>query len=349
MFDPSLWLSQTSQWLALHRTEILTAIAIGVVLFFILLILRSAAQKLGKRHSDPLSMFAIFARALGNSWLLLLALLSINAVAAMARMPDALSGALQLVLSVVTIAQLAWWARALALGLLERRASQDSEHGSDSLTNALALLRILISAAIFAIALVMVLDKLGVNITGVVAGLGIGGIAIGLAARGVFEDLFAALAIIFDKPFRKGETVQYDTTTARVERIGLKSTRLRAMTGEELSISNTQLLNKQIANLTRLSRRRIHFEIAVNPNTDPALLRQIPELLQQSVTVCDGDEVEVQLIRAGLSAFTIQSINFTADIDVMRDDYDAVFRTRNAIGLALAQHLHEAGIQLAKA
>src|SRR5690606_18373644 len=100
---------------------------------------------------------------------------------------------------------------------------------ADTLSNAMALIRVLVTVALFAIATVVVLDNLGVNVTGLVAGLGIGGIAIGLAAQGIFSDLFAALSIIFDKPFRRGEIITYDQTTATVERIGLKSTRLRAV------------------------------------------------------------------------------------------------------------------------
>ena len=83
---------------------------------------------------------------------------------------------------------------------------------------------------------------------GLVAGLGVGGIAIGLAAQGIFSDLFAALSILFDKPFRRGDAVSYDTTSGTVEAIGLKTTRVRSITGEERVISNAQLLNKEIQN-----------------------------------------------------------------------------------------------------
>ena len=89
----------------------------------------------------------------------------------------------------------------------------------------MALIRVLVSVALFAIALIVILDNLGVNVTALVAGLGIGGIAIGLAAQGIFSDLFAALAIMFDRPFRRGDTIRYGTTTGTVERIGLKTTR----------------------------------------------------------------------------------------------------------------------------
>ena len=112
----------------------------------------------------------------------------------------------------------------------------------------MVLIRLSVSFALFAIAAIVILDNLGVNVTGLIAGLGVGGIAIGLAAQGIFSDLFAAISIIFDKPFRRGDTVTYDTTTARVEKIGMKSTRLRALTGEEKIIANSKLLEKEITN-----------------------------------------------------------------------------------------------------
>ncbi len=118
-----------------------------------------------------------------------------------------------------------------------------------SLGNAMAIIRVLISVALFAIAGILILDNLGVNVTALVAGLGIGGIAIGLAAQGIFSDLFAALAILFDKPFKKGDTIRYDNSTGTVERIGLKTTRLRSLTGEQLIMANTKLLEREIHNL----------------------------------------------------------------------------------------------------
>src|SRR3546814_2816 len=140
--------------------------------------------------------------------------------------------------TIAAVFQCAIWAREIILGLVERRTTADE---SQSLANAMGLIRVLVTFALFAIALIVVLDNLGVNVTGLVAGLGIGGIAIGLAAQGIFSDLFAALSIIFDKPFRQGEVITYDQTTARVERIGLKSTHLRAMSGEKKVISNAKI------------------------------------------------------------------------------------------------------------
>ncbi len=135
------------------------------------------------------------------------------------------------------------------------------------------------ASLVFAIAAIVILDNLGVNVTGLVAGLGVGGIAIGLAAQGIFSDLFAAMSIIFDKPFRRGDTVTYDTTTARVEQIGMKSTRLRALTGEEKIISNSKLLEKEITNNTLTVYRRVNFPLALVYHTPPATAAKVPDII----------------------------------------------------------------------
>ena len=153
------------------------------------------------------------------------------------------------------------WGRELILGLIGRRVAE--ENGAGTLGNAMAIIRVLVSVALFAIAGILILDNLGVNVTALVAGLGIGGIAIGLAAQGIFSDLFAALAILFDKPFKKGDTIRYDNSTGTVERIGLKTTRLRSLTGEQLIMANTKLLEREIHNLAQAKARRITIYLAV--------------------------------------------------------------------------------------
>jgi small-conductance mechanosensitive channel len=111
-----------------------------------------------------------------------------------------------------------------------------------------------VTITVFAIAIVVVLSNLGVNVTGLVAGLGVGGIAIGLAAQGIFADLFAALAILFDRPFRVGDSISYDkgAGSRTVEAIGLKSTRIRGGGGEERILANKRLLDFEILNRVRL-------------------------------------------------------------------------------------------------
>src|SRR3546814_7967353 len=118
-----------------------------------------------------------------------------------------------------------------------------TEDESSTRGSAIGIIRLLVTIALFAIAIILILDNLGVNVTGLIAGLGIGGIAIGLAAQGIFSDLFAALSIIFDRPFRRGDEITFDQTNGTVEPIGLKTTRIRPLGGEEVVKSNANLLN----------------------------------------------------------------------------------------------------------
>ncbi|MGV3769892.1 MAG: mechanosensitive ion channel family protein, partial [Sphingobium phenoxybenzoativorans] len=182
----------------------------------------------------------------------------------------------------------------------------------------------------------------GVNVSGLVAGLGIGGIAIGLAAQGIFSDLFAALSIIFDKPFRRGEIITYDTTTARVEKIGLKSTRLRAMTGEKKVISNANLLQKEITSLQKLTRRRVKFMLGVIYQTPQETAEAIPAMLK--------DVVEAQgmtFVQAGLVTFGASSLDYELDFDVPDPDKNDFFMTRHKVGLAVLKRFNEEGIEFA--
>src|SRR4029453_11539028 len=148
------------------------------------------------------------------------------------------------------------WARELVLGVVSHRVSDETS--DTTLGNAMALIRVLVSVAVFAIAIIVILDNLGVNVTALVAGLGIGGIAIGLAAQGIFSHLFPALSIIFDRPFRRGDTISFGNppTTGIVEQIGLKTTRVRSLNGEEVVISNAKLLDQQVQNFAQVYRPR---------------------------------------------------------------------------------------------
>ena len=117
-------------------------------------------------------------------------------------------GAIHVGFVIAASLQAAIWARELILGYVAHRTGDQEQ---STLASAIGIIRLLVTVTLFAIAIILILDNLGVNVTGLVAGLGIGGIAIGLAAQGIFGDLFAALSIIFDKPFRRGDTITFGT------------------------------------------------------------------------------------------------------------------------------------------
>lgn len=333
-----LWKS-TSEWLISNSGDIFLVILVGTGVYLLLSLARSLGMRLRSRK-DPFGLAPIFGRVVARTGQFFMMMVSAKLVAGHASPPPILAEAVSFLFTISAVFQGAVWLRELIMGVLERRAS-DGVSG-ETLANAMGVIRIVVTVALFAIAAVVILDNLGVNVTGLVAGLGIGGIAIGLAAQGIFSDLFAALSIIFDRPFLKGETINYDQTTATVERIGLKSTRLRAITGERKIISNTNLLSKEITSFAGLDHRRMKFPLGVIYQTDPALADRIPDLLRE-IVLSHG----AVFIRSGFIGFGQSSLDFEVEFEIFDPDYEQVYRTRHAIGLAVLRRFREEGVEFA--
>ena len=326
-------------WVNTHWLQIGIAIGVGLAIYFILSMLRRFALKYAQSAEGEMSLAHIAGRVIHKTKSAVLAIIAIRLVAGYAQPPTVIMQIVQLVFTVAVVLQVAIWAREIVLGLIQRRAA---EGHNETLSNAMGIIRLLISVALFAIAAIVILDNMGVNVTGLVAGLGIGGIAIGLAAQGIFSDLFASLSIIFDRPFRVGETIKYDMSTATVERFGLKSTRLRSVNGELLVISNTNLLAKEITNFAHLHRRRVTFMIGVIYQTTPAMLRDLPALLEEQVKAA-GQE----FIRSSFLTFGPSSLDFELLFDVFSDDYDVVTAARTDVAIRIFEAMAGAGYEFA--
>ncbi|MDM7954933.1 mechanosensitive ion channel domain-containing protein [Blastomonas sp.] len=329
-------------WLSDHAVEIAIAAGIGTAIYLALAYLQRHARIYAYRQEDRLSLAAIVARTLSKTKQYFLIMVAVRLVVGFSEAPVGIVQTVSFLFTVASVFQVAIWAREIILGMIERRATVSDDAGSETLANAMSLIRLLVTVVLFAIASIMVLDNLGVNVTGLIAGLGIGGIAIGLAAQGIFSDLFAALSIIFDKPFKRGETIGFDSTTATVEKIGLKSARLRSVNGEEIIISNTNLLSKQIINYTRLNRRRTRYMIGLIYQTPPERARLVPEMVRELVEQAGG-----VFIRCGFVGFGASSIDFELDFDIMSANFDEVFEARHRIGLAILERFNNEGFEFA--
>lgn len=326
-------------WVNSHWLQIGIAIGAGLAIYFILSMVRTFALKHAQSAEGEMTLTHIAGRVIHKTKSTVLAIIAIRMVAGYAQPPAVIMQIIQFVFTVAVVLQVAIWVREIVLGLIQRRAA---EGNNETLSNAMGIIRLLISVALFAIAIIVILDNMGVNVTGLIAGLGIGGIAIGLAAQGIFSDLFASLSIIFDRPFRVGETIKYDTSTATVERIGLKSTRLRSVNGELLVISNTNLLAKEITNFAHLHRRRVTFTIGVIYQTTPEMLRDLPALLEEQVTAA-GQE----FIRSSFLTFGPSSLDFELLFDVFSDDFEKVTAARTDVAIRLFEAMTRAGYQFA--
>jgi len=261
-----------------------------------------------------------------------------------ARFADAPAGIVSVIHFLFTIAavlQGAVWAREIILGAIEHRTSAQDYHG-EALVNAMGLIRLFVSFAVFAIALVLVLGNLGVNVTGLVAGLGVGGIAIGLAAQSIFADLFAAIAIIFDRPFKKGDAITFDKSSGTVEDIGMRSTRIRGTNGEARIIGNKRLLDQEIINNTQREMRRVIFTLGIVQTTPVPVMEALPHLLKDIV-----EDHEGKFVRAGFVGFGTQSYDFELQFDSPSAALQDMFDLRHSIGLAIVKRFNEDRIAFA--
>ena len=328
-------------WLHTHWLQILIAIAAAALLVVALHALRRLAGRLAARDPQgPAGWVSIIGRALVKTGNFFILMLSIRLVVSYAGAPPQVEGTVNFLWTIAAVFQAAIWAREIVLGAIEHR-TQSAHYAGEALLSAMGLIRVLVTFALFAIALVVVLDNLGVNVTGLVAGLGVGGIAIGLAAQGIFGDLFAALAIIFDRPFRRGDKVQYDQTIGVIESIGLKSTRIRSFGGEMRVISNKQLLDKEIQNISNRDHVRITLTIGVAYETPPDTLERIPAILHESVTGAGG-----QVARASFETFGPSSLDFIVQFDVPGDDWPLAHATRDKAMVALMRRFAAEGITI---
>ncbi len=335
-----MWRS-TADWISIHSLQILFAVGAAVLIYLAIAAMRGFGKRMIGRPGDALGLSHVAGRAIARTNHFFMVMVAARLVVSYANPPELAFKTISFLFTIAAVFQAAIWAREIILGLVERRTSAEDGHG-ETLANAMGLIRVLVTFALFAIATVVVLDNLGVNVTGLVAGLGIGGIAIGLAAQGIFSDLFAALSIIFDKPFRRGEVITYDQTTARVERIGLKSTRLRAMSGEKKVISNANLLQKEITSLQTLTQRRVTFALGIIYQTSDEKADAIPDMLQQIV------EAEGFLfVNAGLVRFGASSLDYELNFDVPDPDRHDYFLSRHRVGLAIWKRFKAEGIEFA--
>jgi small-conductance mechanosensitive channel len=336
--DPAVLMDDLYRWLEVHWLQIAVAVGAGVLIYLVLNFARSVIGRLCRREHIP-GLLSVAGRAALRTSHIFMIIVAARLVAGYANPPELMLRTIQFFFTVITAFQVAVWLREIIVGMVELRSGHE---GSETLSNAMGIIRILVSVAVFAIATVVVLDNLGVNVTGLVAGLGIGGIAIGLAAQGIFSDLFAALSILFDRPFKQGEIITYDQTTARVERIGLKSTRLRATSGERKIVSNANLLQKEITSLQSLAIRRVKFALGIIYQTPVETIDRLPQILREVV------ESQGQVfIHAGMVAFGASSLDFEMEFDVPDPDDADYFMTRHRVALALLRRFNEEGIEFA--
>jgi len=200
-----------------------------------------------------------------------------------------------------------------------------------------------VSFLVWIIGLLLLLDNLGFNISTLIAGLGITGIAVALAAQALLGDLFSYFVIFFDIPFEIGDFVVFEGISGNIEKIGIKTTRIRSLSGEQLIVSNSKLTNTLLHNYKRMERRRIVFNLGVTYQTKPEQLKVIPEIVKNIIMKNDN----VQFDRGHFGSFGDSSLNFEFVYFVLSSDYVVYMDAQQKINLEVYEEFAKRGIEFA--
>ncbi|MFO8034106.1 MAG: mechanosensitive ion channel family protein [Candidatus Bipolaricaulota bacterium] len=317
-------------------------VGVGVALVLYLL-KRILARKVAKYDSTTAPSWCRFGvdlvRRIKRFFLVALGL---YAAVLVVSLPEAVERGVSAVVMLAFLLQLGFWGSGAISFWLNRYARQKMEEDAATATTARAL-SFLANLLLWSIVVIVALDNLGVKVTSLIAGLGIGGLAVALALQNVLGDLFASLSIVLDKPFVLGDFIIVGDLLGTVEHIGLKTTRVRSLSGEQLVFSNNDLLSSRIRNFKRMFSRRIVFYIGVTYQTPYEKLEMIPGMIREVVE----QQENTQFDRAHFAEYGDFALRFEVVYYVMVPDY-AVYRdVQQAINLELYRRFAEHGIEFA--
>ncbi|MCX7835644.1 MAG: mechanosensitive ion channel family protein [bacterium] len=237
--------------------------------------------------------------------------------------------------------QIILWGNALIEFFLYERKKNQTDTVVTSTT--FGIIGFVAKLVVWSVVLLIMLSNLGVNITAVITGLGVGGIAIALATQKILGDIFSSFIIVFDKPFEVGDFIVINEFRGRVERIGLKTTRLRSISGEEIIIPNSNLIDSRIQNFRRMEERRVQFTFNVEYTTPKELLEQIPMEIKKIIDEHGQTKFDYCGLRnLGEHAFQFETAYFITD-----RDFQLFVHIHHEINLKIVERFRELGVKFA--
>lgn len=314
----------------------------GGVLLLVSLVVGFARRKLHRAAETEADVDDFLLDVVRRTSIALLVLPAVYAGSRALTLPAEMSSLLRTLTRVSLIAQAALWSAAVVDFFLRRYHRRRVESDPAAITTIRAF-RLAALSGVWCVATLVALDNLGIDITALVTGLGIGGVAIALATQNILGDLFASLSIVLDKPFVVGDFIRSGEHMGVVEHIGLKTTRVRSLSGEQLVFSNNDLLQSRIRNYKRMDERRVQFRLGVTYQTSKALLARIPPMVHGIIEAA-GD---VRMDRAHFAAFGDSSYDFEFVYYVLSADYNVYMDVQQAINLAIVDAFEKEGIEFA--
>lgn len=335
MEDVSLLLENTSKsWLL--------AFFVGISVWFGLM----SGRKLLVRKLGALSkhgfLYAILYDVIAKTQVYFILVLALFAAFKCLEVSPLINAVLDKGLKGGAIIQIGFWLHYLSANALNEshlKAAIESRLAKGAVQTVESILRILLWSLIF----IFLLGNLGFDIGPLIAGLGIGGIAIALGIQNTLKDIAASISIIIDKPFMAGDFIMVDSFMGTVERIGIKTTRLCSLGGEQIVFSNDDLLKSRIRNYKKMDERRILFSFNVPYDTPYEKVQNIPEMVKRIIM----SQKMVRFDRAHLKKFGVFAFEYEVVYYVLASDYNVYMNAQHAINLSIIQQFEDQGIAFA--
>jgi len=329
-----------SSWMLVLVLFLGTTFIFWLVRTVILVRLRALSEKTSTDVDD------VFVKAVGSirAWVYILLSLYISL------MPLTLPQTFEKVLTAATLFVVVWQIIEFAVCFVDYGAKRFLEKDEDgdgvidpNAATASSMVTLLSRIVLWAFGGIFVLSNLGIEITSLVAGLGIGGIAVAFALQGILSDLFSSFSIYFDKPFRIGDFIVIGDDMGTVERIGIKTTRIRTLQGEELVVSNAELTTARVQNYKKMQKRRIVFQFGITYETPREKVKQVAEIVKKIVT----DIPDVDLDRVHFASYGDSALIFEVVYFVDSGDYNLYMDRQQDINVTLLDTMAHEGIEFA--
>jgi small-conductance mechanosensitive channel len=324
------------QWLIALAVLILSFIIIKIVLGFIKSRLKKISIKTVSQVDDLIVIL------LEKTTSILILILSLYTASYFITLAPFVSTLILNALVLIFLIQAAVWGNAVITFYVTDYTNKKKETDAAAATT-MSAVSFVGKLALYAGLVIVALDNLGFDITTLIAGLGVGGIAIALAVQNILSDLFASLSIVLDKPFVIGDFIIINEYMGTVEHVGLKTTRIRSLSGEQLVIANNDLLSSRIRNYKRMQERRIVFTIGVIYQTTKIQLEKIPKIIKD---IIDKQKL-ARFDRSHFKNFGDFSLNFETVYWVESSDYNQYMDIQQAINLSIMAIFEEEKIEFA--
>lgn len=329
--------------LGIPPAEWLLAGVVGLVVWAVLWILRDLTASRYQKYASTKNptLLRLIAYLIGNTTQILFFAVALDAAQESLTLPDKVQRIVSNTVMILILVQIGLWAGRSVRFYLEMK---ERERGADRVfSGSLDIISFVARVLIWSLLILVALDNLGVNITALLAGLGVGGVAVALALQNILGDLFASLSIALDKPFVIGDNLTIDAFIGKVEHIGIKTTRLRSEGGEQIILSNADILKSRVRNFGRLSQQRILATIRLGFDTPTEKLRALPKLLEDVVR----EHPQAHFERCHLKTLGESAFQFELSYFVQQPSANPILDLQQAVNFRIIDELRRLGLEFA--